>query len=201
MTATRALRAEHDTILAVLACLRAACRAAEEGRFDGGTFRQAVDFIRNYADAWHHAKEEGHLFPALEEAGVPREGGPVGVMLMEHDMGRRHVAAMARALDAAEGGDAAARRTVVEHALGYADLLDGHIAKENRILFEMADRILPAEVQRRLEAAYREARPEGADPDAGARYEALALDLCARWGVDPEAVVREHAMRPGCHGY
>ena len=81
MTATTALRSEHDHILAMIACLRAACAAAENAdRFDVKTFQTGVDFIRNYADAWHHAKEEGHLFPALEAAGMPSESGPVAVM-------------------------------------------------------------------------------------------------------------------------
>jgi len=67
MTATTSLRREHEAILAVVSCLRAACRSAQtSGRIDALTFRQAIEFIRGYADAWHHAKEEEHLFPALE---------------------------------------------------------------------------------------------------------------------------------------
>ena len=51
-------------------------------------FPRAVDFIRNFADRTHHGKEEDNLFPALEQHGMPRQGGPVGVMLDEHDQGR-----------------------------------------------------------------------------------------------------------------
>ena len=92
MTATTALRSEHNHILAMIACLRAACAATEKGAsFDAETFRKGVDFIRNYADAWHHAKEEDLLFPALEEEGMPRDGGPIAVMLHEHTLGRTYV--------------------------------------------------------------------------------------------------------------
>ena len=126
MTGTTELRSEHRNILAVIACLRAACGAARGGDgFDADTFKQGVDFIRNYADGWHHAKEEVHLFPALEAAGVPRDGGPVGVMLEEHVIGRSHVGVMTEHLEAAAEGDGPARATVVEHALVYRRCLAG----------------------------------------------------------------------------
>ena len=189
MTATTALRTEHETILSVIACLRVACDTARrEDSFDADTFRQGLDFIRNYADGWHHAKEEVHLFPALEAAGMPKEGGPVGVMLHEHEIGRSHVGVMAEHLEAAAEGDGAARATVVEQALAYADLLEAHIQKEDGILFNMADRILPPEEHERLEDAYRTAIPTGADADTGARYEKLARAMCERWKMDPDEV-------------
>jgi hemerythrin-like domain-containing protein len=40
-----------------------------------------------YADRQHHVKEEDLLFLELEKKGMPRDGGPVGVMLMEHQFG------------------------------------------------------------------------------------------------------------------
>ena len=104
-----------------------------------------VDFLKLFADKCHHGKEEGLLFPALEAAGVRRDGGPIGQMLAEHVEGRRLIAAMADALDA--GPDlpafaAAARR--------YIDLLRAHIGKENGVLFPLADRALPAAIQSEL---------------------------------------------------
>jgi len=201
MTATTALRSEHETILAVIACLRAACDAARgsEG-FDLDSFRKAVDFIRAYADGWHHAKEEVHLFPALEAAGIPRDGGPVGVMLREHVIGRSHVGMMADHLDAAADGDGPACATVVEHALAYADLLEAHIQKEDGILFNMADRLLPPPEHQRLEEAYLTAIPDGADSATGAHYEKLARELCERWRIDPDEV-RSVPGGGGCHGF
>jgi len=201
MSATTLLRSEHEKILTVIACLRAACGAARMRQgFDTGTFREGVDFIRNYADAWHHAKEEVHLFPALEAHGIPRDGGPVGVMLYEHEIGRSHVQAMAGALEAAAAGDEAAQSTVIQHALGYCDLLQAHIQKENGILFDMADHVLPPGEQDRLEEVYRTAIPEGATPESGAHYEALAAKLCRRWNIDPEKVLRSQPPAFGCGG-
>jgi len=199
MTATGVLRSEHERILSVIACLRAACTAARtENRFDMDTFQQGVDFIRNYADAWHHAKEEVHLFPALEMAGMPSDGGPIGVMLKEHEVGRAYVQAIADCLDAVAAGDASARGTAVENALAYAALLEAHIAKEDGILFEMADRMLPEDEHRRLEGVYESAIPTGANAETGADYERLAVSLCEKWNLDPDEI-RSRPIGGGCH--
>jgi hemerythrin-like domain-containing protein len=186
MTATTALRSEHDHILAMVACLRAACAAAEtDDRFDTATFQAGADFIRHYADAWHHAKEEEHLFPALEAVGMPREGGPIAVMLHEHVSGRSYVHKIAEHLEAATQGDDAARTMVLRYTLAYADLITRHIQKENGILFDMADQMLPPEEHARLEQVYRSAIPAGANRETGAHYEAVVATLCRQWHVDP----------------
>jgi hemerythrin-like domain-containing protein len=186
VTATTALRSEHDHILAMIACLRAACAAArQEGRFDGETFESGLDFIRGYADAWHHAKEETHLFPALIDAGMPDEGGPIGVMLHEHVVGRSYVSQIAAHLAAAIEGDEASRALVLENTLAYADLLTAHIQKENGVLFNLADRILPPEEHARLERDYRAAIPEGASAATGPHFERLVMALCRQWSIDP----------------
>lgn len=170
----------------MIACLRAACAAAEQtGGFDAETFRSGVDFIRNYADAWHHAKEEDLLFPALEEEGMPREGGPIAVMLHEHVLGRTYVRQMAEHLDAAVNGNDEARQHVLRFALAYANLLTQHIQKENNILFNMADQILLPEVQARLEREYASTVPPGASANSGQHYEGMVATLCERWDIDP----------------
>jgi hemerythrin-like domain-containing protein len=114
----------------MIACLCAACSKAElDGHFDAETFRAGIDFIRGYADAWHHAKEEVHLFPALIAEGMSKESGPIAVMLYEHGMGRTYARQIATHLDAAIAGDDNARVTVTRFTMAYADLLTGHIGK------------------------------------------------------------------------
>ena len=186
MTATTALRLEHDHILALIACLRAACAAAvNDDRFDTQTFETGVDCIRHYADAWHHAKEEESLFPALEAAGMPREGGPIAVMLHEHVLSRSYVRKIADHLEAAAEGDGAARSAVLRFTLAYADLLTQHIQKENGILFNMADQFLSPEEHARLELAYQSAIPVGANAETGEHYEGIVATLCQQWNIDP----------------
>lgn len=191
MSATTVLRREHDHILCMIACLRAACaEAGTSGRLDEETFRTGIDFICGYADAWHHAKEEVHLFPALIAEGLPSESGPIAVMLHEHGTGRTYAKRIASQLDDAISGDDAARSAVIHNTLAYADLLTGHIGKENGVLFNMADQILSPETQAALEQEYEQAIPDGADANTGARYEEAVVALCRKWDIDPQSAAR-----------
>lgn len=188
MSATTVLRREHDHILSMIACLRAACAAAKTtGSLDEETFRAGVDFIRGYADAWHHAKEEDHLFPALAADGMPSDRGPIAVMLHEHGLGRTYAKHIASQLDDAISGDETAMATVTRTTLAYADLLTAHIGKENGILFNMADQMLTPETQAALERNYESAIPNGTDANTGARYEEVVASLCRKWDIEPQA--------------
>ena len=142
---TAQLVSEHESILAVLEVqetLSAAIRGGEQPPAE--LCEQLVVFMRVFADNRHHHKEEELLFPALERAGLPREGGPVGVMLYEHEIGRGLVARMADAARLWSKGDAAALAEFGKAAREHAALLRSHIEKENQILFPMAERFLDA---------------------------------------------------------
>jgi len=189
MTATTALRSEHEHILAMIACLVSACKSAgNDDRFDSDTFSAGLDFIQNYADAWHHAKEEGLLFPALEAAGMPRGGGPIAVMLSEHELGRTYVRQIAKNLEAATNGDSSARQLVLRFTLAYAELLTQHIDKENNILFNMADQILSPDEHARLQQEYKTVIPGSADAKPGEYYEGMVAKLCEQWNVDSQGI-------------
>src|SRR5678815_874220 len=90
MTATDTLRAEHQGIERVIAVLEAALSRLEANQdVPAEIFKQVVDFFHGFVDTCHHSKEEIELFPTLERHGIPRQGGPIGVMLYEHEQGRR----------------------------------------------------------------------------------------------------------------
>ena len=133
---------EHEAILFALQILEDfEQRAAAGAPVDSADVNAFLGFLREFADRCHHGKEEGILFPALVSAGVAQEGGPVGVMLYEHDQGRHWIAEMAASLlgprfDAARFAPAARR---------YRELLQAHIQKENEVLFPMAERLLAPE--------------------------------------------------------
>lgn len=155
MKATDELRAEHEGIGVMLRVLEAVAEKLGEGEaVDPGDLDGMLEFLTVFVDRCHHGKEELHLFPALEKAGVPRENGPIGVMLGEHEEGRRLILRLREALDGLEPADAAgaesARRVMEE----YVTLLDGHIAKENRVLFAMADARLDPGTDGELVAAF-----------------------------------------------
>ena len=101
-----------------------------------------VTFIREFADGCHHAKEEGLLFPKLVDKGIPKDQGPIGMMLREHEEGRNFVKGMADNIDLYKSGKKEALNTVYQNMTGYVNLLRDHISKENNVLFRMADQVL-----------------------------------------------------------
>lgn len=111
-------------------------------------YERASEFVANYADAFHHAKEEERLFTFLEERGMARDYGPLGVMLHEHDTGRKHVAAMREQIRA---GDLDAVRS---ESLAFAALLREHIAKEDEVLFPMGRAMLTPEEIAEVQASF-----------------------------------------------
>jgi hemerythrin-like domain-containing protein len=168
----------------MLAVLEAAAKRLDDGeRVRPGLFRDAVGFVRNFADRCHHGKEEQNLFPRMEERGVPRVGGPIGVMLMEHDQGRDYVAAIADSIDAYDGGDASSARVIVDNARGYIELLHEHTAKEEEVLFPMADSVLSPADQKEMEERFQKIETEVMGPGVHERYHRLLDDLERELGL------------------
>lgn len=175
---TQRLMDEHRTIEQVLAALRQAADRLEAGEpVDPRFWVQAVDFVRSFADAYHHAKEEKLLFDLYRRRGLPLDDGPVAVMLAEHDQGRAHIRRLERGAVSLAQGNIAAQSRVVNNARQFADLLTNHIYKEDHILYPLGENFLsPAdeeELLRRFDAA--EVQQGGAATRE--KYEALAGEL------------------------
>lgn len=153
--ATDQLRHEHEVFLRALALLGGIGHRLEAGQpVDRDALAWLVEFFRTFVDRCHHAKEEQHLFPALERRGLPRHGGPVAVMLHEHEQGRVFLRALTQQDDA----------RVASAIRGYATLLRAHIDKENQVLFPMADQLLADEEQGRLVGAFEAVEQEVVGP-------------------------------------
>ena len=150
-TATKVLRHEHEAILKMLEVTEKVANRLERGE----AVRQEVlanlqEFFRLFADQCHHGKEEDLLFPLLEQKGIPRTGGPIGVLLHEHEEGRSLIRQMGDAAEATKSGLAGAGSRWAGAARGYVGLLRGHIEKENNVLFMMAERLLAPGEQEQL---------------------------------------------------
>lgn len=184
MKPTEVLKSEHRVIEVMLDCLDAISEQAEEtGKLDQQAALDAVDFIKTFADGCHHGKEEGQLFPAMVEKGIQVEGGPIAVMLHEHEMGREFVRGMAGAIAGAAEGDAAGIRAFVLNARGYVTLLRGHIFKEDNILFPMADRVMTDADVASVNAKFDHVETNHMGVGTHERYLELAFGLAARYNV------------------
>ena len=178
--ATEALKQDHQVIESVLAALQRLMQSPEATPLD--VWRKAVDFISNFADRCHHLKEEKILFPALEERGMPSEGGPIGMMLFEHEQGRAYVKRMIEALELAKEDPEAATPILFEKAEAYSRLLQQHINKENEILFEMADGVLSPQEQKDLLRAFEEHEEKEMGSGVHQKYLKIAEEL-ERYGT------------------
>jgi len=179
MKITQQLSDEHQTILRAINILKAA--AASWKQYQAGAAedcRALLEFFKIFADQCHHSKEERVLFLKLVQVGVPVDGGPIGVMLHEHDEGRQFIRGMEQALDGVRPND------FELYANRYAELLQNHIAKEDGILFPKADELLSIEddevMSRRFEAIEAEMGPQTHE-----RFHELLLTLASRYLVKP----------------
>jgi hemerythrin-like domain-containing protein len=151
MRPTERLKEEHEAIKLMLRILERICKNLEAGEeVNPQHLEQILNFIKIFADKCHHGKEEDVLFPAMEKAGIPKEGGPIGVMLTEHNMGREYVRGMSEAISSYKAGERKVSSEIVKNARDYIKLLKEHIEKENNILYPMAEMHLSKEEQEKL---------------------------------------------------
>jgi hemerythrin-like domain-containing protein len=119
-----------------------------------------VEFIRFYADKYHHAKEEDILFKYFDE-----NLDILKVMHEDHTQARSHVKAVLAALERKD------KTTVAKHLTSYGELLTEHIKKEDGILYPWLDKNLSETQIGQLFAKFNETDEQiGYSP---AKYEAF----------------------------
>ncbi len=162
----RKLVEEHSWIKRLLALIPAIVddlRAS--GEMNAGLMREILDFIRGYADRFHHMKEEDILFDYTDE-----EAEIIGVIYADHDRARGFVKAAAQAI---EDGDISA---FCVNLSAYRNLLTQHITKEDEILLPYIDRGLSTHQVGEIFRRFKEAESEAGD-DVPGKYEGLILEL------------------------
>ena len=192
MKPTDILKNEHRVIELLLYWLeRIAEDARHRGHLEVRPARDVLAFFRNFTDRCHHAKEDAHLFPALESKGLLRRSGPTGVMLYEHEQGREHLRAMDAAVDEAASGDALSVEKFCTYAARYVNLLREHIAKEEHCLFGMADQVLSPADEMRLMEQFERIESEHAGEGTHQHVLDMITRLELRYGVakEPPAAV------------
>ncbi|NTV13500.1 MAG: DUF438 domain-containing protein [Desulfobulbaceae bacterium] len=145
------LIAEHELIERTMAVLRANLE-----KLPGGDLLQigrAFDFLQEFGDKVHNRKEEEFLFPLMHERGIPTQGGPIGVMLMEHEAERQLLRQMSASLSGIAQAEAEVINKFRQEGLAYLTIRAEHIWKENDILYPMARKImLPGDAEKILAA-------------------------------------------------
>lgn len=176
MQITDILKHEHRVIEHALNALERAAVKLRKGEISNlSDTNNLLEFFSVFADKCHHAKEEDILFPSLERRGIPRGGGPIGVMLFEHDKGRELRSRMTNVLSTLASDDKG-RWVFIRSAEEFIELLRGHILKEDNILFEMAAQVLSPKDDEDLAELF-EAKEREMGEGVHEKYHALIHEL------------------------
>ncbi len=135
---TASLRRDHDLIEKVIKAMESTIQLLNDGKqIPESILLPVIDFSKNFTDVCHHSKEENSLFPALEQAGMPRNMGPIAMMLMDHERTREIGKEMENsAKDYIFSGNS---KKLISDMQQYVEHITEHLWKENNRLFMMAE--------------------------------------------------------------
>lgn len=181
--ATRLLRQEHQSIRDALNFAEGVSIRIERGeQAPPEVLAKVTGFFRRFVDQCHHHKEEDVFFPALEEKGVQASGGPLGVMLMEHERARGLIHKMTEAAAGSNADGEASAKTWARAAWDYSGLMQEHFGKEEEILFRMADNILSPQEHAAIAADFEKVEREKIGSAERQELEAMMKNLIAQNG-------------------
>jgi len=106
----------------------------------------------------------------MVERGMPEEGGPVGIMLHEHRLGREYIAVMRSTFEEWKEESLSAADRIISAVRSYVQLLRNHIEKENNIFFSMADQVLDEEEQQHMTEDFEKLEEEKIEPGKHEEY-------------------------------
>jgi hemerythrin-like domain-containing protein len=125
---TISLRRDHDLIEKVIKAMESTIQLLNDGKqIPESILLPVIDFSKNFTDVCHHSKEENSLFPALEQAGMPHDMGPIAMMLLDHKRSREI------------GKEMENSAKLINDMQQYVEHITEHLWKENNRLFMMAE--------------------------------------------------------------
>ena len=175
------LKHEHRVIERALRALDGMSAKIEAGdTVPHQSIAELFEFLSTFGDRYHHGKEEKYLFPALLREGVAPRGGATDVLAREHDMERKLISELGRAVDSYSEGNAGSRASFAKTARQYVDLMVEHFQKEDRALFKLANDYLDESAKEDLGRRFKEAEAE-LGSGSRRRYQQMAANLESKW--------------------
>jgi len=175
---TEEQKQEHRVVEEALDILyRIGTRLERDEGVDPEAIEKVLDFLKTFADKCHHGKEEDLLFAALEMKGVSRTTSPLSTLIREHEIARRFILNMDRALQDYKAGDETAGKDILQNSRAYIELLEQHIEKEDELLYPMAEEKLSDERKKELQKAYDRVESDIIGEGVHERYHHMIEDL------------------------
>ena len=163
---------EHKLILRMIALIPYVLKVLDD-EDDFQLILDSLDFIRYYADKYHHAKEEDVLFKYFDE-----NLEIVKVMHEDHTKARKLVR---ETLTAVENED---KDEVKRNLVSYGEILMQHIKREDEILYPWMDRELTMTQTGELYSKFNEIADEL--QETSEKYELFVSDLESRFSEKEE---------------
>jgi DUF438 domain-containing protein len=171
------LVSEHEMIERAMAVLKNNLEKIDEAVKEPLQMQRSIDFLLEFGDKIHNTKEEKFLFPLMEQKGLPVEGGPIGVMLMEHDAERKLLQRMMAELPNLAEATPAARQKFAAEGFEYLTIRAEHIWKENDILYAMGRKVFTDDDNTSLLGAFKEIDQQTYGDTARVHYEQMLAEV------------------------
>ena len=171
------LIAEHEMIEKAMAALKTNLEKLDDGSQDLQQTKRALDFLLEFGDKIHNQKEETLLFPLMHDRGIPAEGGPLGVMLMEHEAERTLLQEMLMQVDSVAEMSDEDRMAFKGNGLDYLTIRAEHIWKENDILYPMARNVMQEGDAENMLAGFEKINTDIYGPGAWDKFLAMVSEV------------------------
>lgn len=131
---------EHEWLERAMAVIEIEIKRIPENKASTKRVARALDFLYEIGDKIHNQKEEQFLFPLMAQKGIPIEGGPIAVMLYEHEKEREILTDLMTIIKnphwQLQQGE-----NFLQKIQDYLQVRKEHIWKENDVLYPMANRV------------------------------------------------------------
>ncbi len=165
---------EHETIKVSLRVLDEISHRIESGNvIPVEDITAQIQFLKLFVNSYHHCKEECILYPAMEESGIHRENGPIGMMLDQHETLREYLLQMEDSVSVTP----IKRDEFIKSARGYTSLLRYNIRNENSVLLPIADMKIPPLKQEKIIRSFGELEENGIGKETHEKLNELLEDF------------------------
>lgn len=170
-TISSVMKHEHDIILQVVDALEKNAEDLMDGHpFNPEFYLKFIDFQRNYADKFHHAKEENILFPELQKQKETADNPEIKLLIHQHILTRAYVDNIEKALESEN------IRKIITNAIDYGKMIRGHIKREDNQYFPLVERLLPEKIKDKIVGKFTTSDAE-LPKGSNEKYIALAKEI------------------------
>lgn len=178
MSITTVMSEEHNLILDVLEALEIETTRLEQGGNINIDFcRNFIDFVKVYADSFHHIKEEDILFKVVRKHEFTKDNIAVKDLLSQHNLGRTYIEQLKVAVENHNKSD------YLINAKAYCDLMTRHIDLEDNVLFPLIEAALPEDIQEQIITDFVKSDEEKFPKKLKEKYFSVACSLRKQVGL------------------